>query len=193
MTAPTEADVTLLLRQLAQGRAEALEHLIPIVYDELRRISHRHLQGEREGHTLSTTALVHETYVRLVDIEAVDWRDRAHFFAMAARLMRRILIDHARTRTRQKRGGDRIRVPLSQALDVSFERAEKLLVLDEALDRLEARNERQSRVVHCRFFGGLSVEETAEVLGISIATVKRDWSFSRAWLAHELATATAGA
>jgi RNA polymerase sigma factor (TIGR02999 family) len=189
VTAVTNADITQLLRDLSQGRNEALDRLMPIVYEELRRISHRHLQNEQPGHTLSTTALVHETYVRLVNVEEVEWRDRAHFFAMAGRLMRRILIDHARTRKRQKRGGDLVRVPLGHALEVSVERADSLLALDEALDRLEARNERQSQVVHCRFFAGLSVRETAEVLGTSAATVKRDWTFSRAWLSRELATA----
>lgn len=179
--------ITRLLRELSNGRPGALDHLMPLVYDRLRRISHRQLRGERRGHTLSTTALVHEAYLKLVDIDAVDWRDRGHFFAMAGRLMRRILIDHARTRKRRKRGGDWVRVPLDQVLDVSIERADTLLALDEALDRLEARNERQSRVVHYRFFVGLSVEETAAALGISEATVKRDWAYSRAWLNRALA------
>lgn len=180
-------DITRLLRELSRGRSGALDRLMPLVYEQLRRIAHRHLRNERRGHTLDTTALVHEAYLKLVDIEAVDWRDRAHFFAMAGRLMRRILIDHARTRKRRKRGGDRVRVGLGRVPDVSMERADTLLALDEALDRLEARNERQSRVVHCRFFAGLSVEETAVALGISEATVKRDWAFSRAWLSRELA------
>lgn len=180
-------DITRLLHELSQGRSGALDRLMPLVYDELRRISHRQLRGERPGHTLSTTALVHEAYLKLVDIEAVDWRDRAHFFAMAGRSMRRILIDHARTRKRKKRGGDRVRVPLDRVIDVSMERADTLLALDQALDRLESRNERQSRVVHCRFFAGLSVKETAAALGISQATVKRDWAYSRAWLNRALA------
>jgi RNA polymerase sigma factor (TIGR02999 family) len=180
-------DITRLLRELSQGRSNSLDRLMPLVYDQLRRISHRQLRGERRGHTLSTTALVHEAYLKLVDIEAVDWRDRGHFFAMAGRLMRRVLVDHARTRKRRKRGGDWVRVPLDGALDVSIERADTLLALDEALDRLEARNERQSRVVHYRFFVGLSVEETAAALGISEATVKRDWAYSRAWLNRSLA------
>jgi len=180
-------DITRLLRELSQGRSNSLDRLMPLVYDQLRRISHRQLRGERRGHTLSTTALVHEAYLKLVDIEAVDWRDRGHFFAMAGRLMRRVLVDHARTRKRRKRGGDWVRVPLDRVLDVSVERADTLLALDEALDRLEARNERQSRVVHYRFFVGLSVEETAAALGISEATVKRDWAYSRAWLNRALA------
>ena len=180
-------DITRLLRELSQGRSNSLDRLMPLVYDQLRRISHRQLRGERRGHTLSTTALVHEAYLKLVDIEAVDWRDRGHFFAMAGRLMRRVLVDHARTRKRRKRGGDWVRVPLDHGLDVSIDRADTLLTLDRALDRLEARNERQSRVVHYRFFVGLSVEETAAALGISEATVKRDWAYSRAWLNRELA------
>jgi RNA polymerase sigma factor (TIGR02999 family) len=180
-------DITRLIRELSQGRSSSLDRLMPLVYDQLRRISHRQLRGERRGHTLSTTALVHEAYLKLVDIEAVDWRDRGHFFAMAGRLMRRVLVDHARTRKRRKRGGDWVRVPLDHGLDVSIDRADTLLTLDRALDRLEARNERQSRVVHYRFFVGLSVEETAAALGISEATVKRDWAYSRAWLNRELA------
>lgn len=179
-------DTTQLLRELSQGRREALDGLMPIVYEELRRIAHAQLRRERPGHTLSTTAVVHEAYLRLVDIEQVEWQDRAHFFAMASRVMRRILIDYARARKREKRGGDAVQVPLAEALDVPVQQAEELLALNEALERLEAASERQCRVVEYRCFGGLSVEETAAVLGTSPATVKRDWAFSRAWLNREL-------
>jgi RNA polymerase sigma factor (TIGR02999 family) len=184
----SDADITRLLRELTKGHSGALDDLIPLVYDELRRISHRHLRREDPGHTLSTTALVHEAYVKLVRVDEVEWRDRAHFFAMAGRLMRRILIDYARTRRRMKRGGDLVRVPPEESMRAPDEHVDSLLALDEALERLEARSPRQSEVVHCRFFAGLSVTETAAVLGVSEATVKRDWSFSRAWLGRALAT-----
>ena len=179
-------DTTQLLRGLSQGRREALDGLMPLVYEELRQIAHAQLRRERPGHTLSTTAVVHEAYLRLIDIEQVEWQDRAHFFAMAARVMRRILIDYARAKKREKRGGDAVHVPLAEALDVPARQADELLALNEALERLEAVSERQCRVVECRCFGGLSVEETAAVLGTSPATVKRDWAFSRAWLNREL-------
>jgi len=184
------ADITGLLRELSQGRRDALDRLIPIVYEELRRIAHGQLRREHTGHTLSTTGLVHEAYLKLVNIHQVEWRDRAHFFAMAARLMRRILIDYARGKRREKRGGDAVQVQLTDAFDVPGPVAvEDLVALDEALARLEAQSERQCRVVECRCFAGLSLEETAHALGISVATVKRDWDFSRAWLNRELGTA----
>lgn len=189
MATSARPDITRLLRELARGRSDALDRLIPVVYEELRRISHRQLHHENPEHTLDTTALVHEAYVKLVDIERVEWRDRAHFFAMAGRLMRRILIDHARTRKRQKRGGDLVRVSFAKAFAVPAERADTLLALGEALSRLEEHHERQCRVVESRFYAGLSVEGTAEALGVSVATVKRDWAFARAWLNRELGTA----
>lgn len=179
-------DTTQLLRELSQGRREALDGLMPLVYEELRQIAHAQLRRERPGHTLSTTAVVHEAYLKLIDIERVEWQDRAHFFAMAARVMRRILIDYARTKKREKRGGGAVHVPLAEALDVPARHAEELLALNEALERLEVASERQCWVVECRCFGGLSVEETAAVLGTSPATVKRDWAFARAWLNREL-------
>jgi RNA polymerase sigma factor (TIGR02999 family) len=182
-------DITGLLRQLSEGRRDALDRLIPVVYHELRRIAHAQLRGEQHGHTLNTTALVHEAYLKLVGVDRVEWRDRAHFFAAAAGSMRRILIDYARARKRVKRGGeDAVQVPLVEALYVAVERSDDLLALDEALTRLETQNQRQSRVVECRCFAGLSVEETAAALDISPATVKRDWDFSRAWLNRELGT-----
>jgi RNA polymerase sigma factor (TIGR02999 family) len=182
------SEITQLLRDLSRGRRGALERLVPIVYDQLRRIAHGQLQGERPGHTLNTTALVHEAYLRLIDIHSVQWRDRAHFFALSARLMRRILIEYARARAREKRGGGAVPVPLSAVPATSVQNMDDLLALDEALRRLEERSERQCRVVECRCFAGLTVEETATALGTSLATVKRDWAFSRAWLNRELAS-----
>lgn len=179
-------DVTQLLRELTAGRRSALDRLIPLVYSELRRIAHGQLRNERSGHTLNTTALVHEAYLKLVNVREVEWQNRAHFFAMAGRLMRRILIDYARTKKREKRGGDAVHVPLEAVEDVAIQRADDLLDLEEALSRLESLNERGCRVVECRCLAGLSVEETAEALGTSPATVKRDWAFSRAWLNREL-------
>jgi RNA polymerase sigma factor (TIGR02999 family) len=170
-----------------------MDRLVPVVYDELRQIAQGHLRNERSGHTLSTTALVHEAYLKLIEIEHVEWQDRAHFFAVAARQMRRILIDHARTRGRAKRGGDAVKVPLDQAADIPAMDSEGLIMLDEALSKLEALNERQCRVVECRCFVGLSVEETAEALATSATTVKRDWAFARAWLNRELGMGSAGA
>lgn len=185
-------DITELLHQLAQGRRDALDHLMRVVYDEMRRIAHGQMRDERPGHTLSTTALVHETYLKLLDIRQVDWIDRTHFYAVCARVMRRILIDYARARRREKRGGGAVVVPLREALDVPVERADDLVALDEALQRLETLSERQCRVVEYRYFGGLSVEETAAVLDVSPATVKRDWAFCRAWLNHELGGSVPG-
>lgn len=188
-----QVDITGLLQELSRGRPEVLHRLMPVVYDKLRRIAHAQLRGERPGHTLDTTALVHEAYLKLIDLRQVEWRDRAHFFAMAARLMRRILIDYARAKKREKRGGGALHVPLAEALDAPVgATADDLLALDEALARLEARSERQCRVVECRCFAGLSLEETAAALGISVATVKRDWTFSRAWLNRELGPSDSG-
>jgi RNA polymerase sigma factor (TIGR02999 family) len=179
-------DINRLVREVSEGRRDALDRLVPIVYDELRRIAHGQLRRERAGHTLNTTALVHEAYLRLLNVQQVQWLDRAHFFATAARVMRRVLIDYARARQREKRGGGAVPVSLTDALDLPTAPPDDLLELDEALTRLEALGERQYRVVECRCFGGLSVEETAAVLGVSAATVKRDWTFARAWLNREL-------
>lgn len=186
-----EPDVTALLRQVSAGSSDALDAVIPIVYRELRSIAHRHLRREDPGHTLNTTALVHETYLRLVDVRRIEWRDRTHFFAMASRMMRRILMNYARRRKRVKRGGGRARLSLTE-LDLPIdENLDALLALDEALRRLEAANERRCRVVECRFFAGLDIEETAEALGVSPGTVKRDWRLARLWLNRELAAAPA--
>jgi RNA polymerase sigma factor (TIGR02999 family) len=179
-------NVTQLLIGWGKGDKEALDQLIPAVYDELRRQAARYLRRERVGHTLQTTALIHEAYLRLIDQKNVEWQNRAQFFGIAAQLMRRILVDHARTRTRAKRGGSDIRVSFADA--EAFVKAQQLdvVALSEALDRLERIDEQQSKIVELRFFSGLTVEETAAVLDISPATVKRDWSMAKAWLHREI-------
>jgi RNA polymerase sigma-70 factor, ECF subfamily len=165
---------------------EELDKLMPAVYDELRRQAARYLRREHAGHTLQTTALIHEAYMRLVDQRHVQWQNRAQFFGMAAQMMRRILVDHARTKKRVKRGGSDVKVSLADATIPVEERDLDVIALDEALTRLAEIDEQQSRVVELRFFSGLTVEETAEVMGISPATVKRDWSMAKAWLHREL-------
>jgi RNA polymerase sigma factor (TIGR02999 family) len=182
--------VTLLLDELSAGRREALDELLPLVYHDLRRLAARALRRERRGHTLQATALAHEAYLRLVDQRAARWQNRAHFLAVAAQAMRRILVDHARRQGRAKRGGDRERVPVEDAALASEPRAVDLLALDEALGRLAALDARQARIVELRFFGGLSVEETAEVLGTSPGTVARDWTHAKAWLHDALSQGT---
>ena len=179
-------DVTRLLAAIAGGDRAAWDELFPLVYERLRAIASRQLRGEREGHTLATTDLVHEAYFALVGMDGVGWEDRAHFLGVAARAMRRVLIDYARARAAQKRGGGRERATV--ALDALPARVpdEQVLALDEALRRLEARNERYGRIVECRFFAGMSIEETAAVLNVSPTTVKRDWMVARAWLHREL-------
>ncbi|HET9038636.1 MAG TPA: sigma-70 family RNA polymerase sigma factor [Gemmatimonadales bacterium] len=169
----------------APGTAE-LERLVPIVYDELRRIAHRQLRGERSDHTLDTTGLVHEAYLKLSRLDRIEWRDRAHFLAAAAGVMRRVLVDYAVARKAGKRGSGRQRVPLDEVLILADDRAEELLALDEALERLAKESDRAARIVEWRFFAGMSVEETADVIGISPATVKREWALARAWLTREL-------
>ena len=167
--------------------ASELERLVPVVYDELRRIAHRQLRGERSDHTLDTTGLVHEAYLKLSRLERIEWRDRGHFLAAAAGVMRRVLVDYAVARKAGKRGSGRQRVPLDEVFILADDRAEELLALDEALERLARESERAARIVEWRFFAGMSVEETADVLGISPATVKREWALARAWLTRELA------
>ena len=179
-------NVTQLLIGWGRGDKEALDELLPIVYDELRQQAARYLRRERAGHTLQTTALIHEAYLRLVDQKNVKWQNRAHFFGIAAQLMRRILVDHARTKKRAKRGGSDVRVSLNEATLVAKTRDLDVLEIDEALNRLTAIDEQQGKIVELRFFSGMTVEETAEVLGISTATVKRDWSMARAWLHREI-------
>jgi RNA polymerase sigma factor (TIGR02999 family) len=178
--------VTELLLAWGDGDVSALDQLIPLVHGELRHIASRYMAGERVGHTLQPTALVNEVYLRLVDIEHVRWENRAHFMAVAARLMRRVLVDFARSRRYQKRGGGRQRVALDEALVVDVGRGHDLLALDDALDELARVDTRQSEIVVMRFFAGLTVEEIAGVLGISIATVMRDWKVAKAWLLREL-------
>jgi RNA polymerase sigma factor (TIGR02999 family) len=184
--APSPDNVTEMLLDWSRGDPEALDKLIPVVYADLRRQAARYLRRERQGHSLQTTALIHEAYLRLVDQENVQWQSRAHFFGIAARMMRQILVDHARRQQAGKRGGAERPLPLDEALIGSVEPGVDLVALDEALGRLAALNERQSRVVELRYFGGLSVEETAEVLGVSPATVKNDWTIARAWLRRQL-------
>ena len=179
-------DVTALLSELASGNQSAGDRLIPLVYEELKRLARSYMRRERSDHTLQATALVHEAYMKLVRQEAVNWQSRSHFFGIAAQLMRRILIDHARGHLREKRGGTKKVLPLNEALVFSPEQSEELVRLNEALERLSKLDARQSRIVELRFFGGLSVEETAEFLAISPKTVKRDWSVAKAWLHGEL-------
>jgi RNA polymerase sigma factor (TIGR02999 family) len=184
--------LTQLLVDWSHGDEEALKKLFPVVYRELRRQAARYLRRERTGHTLQTTALIHETYIRLVDQRRVRWQNRTHFFAVAAQLMRRILVDHARGRARAKRGGSAAQVPLEEALLVAAGQLNiDVLALDEALTKLTALEPRQSQVVELRFFSGLSIAETAAVLGTSPATVKNDWNIAKAWLRREMSTSIA--
>lgn len=183
---PTPGEITQLLIQVTQGDHEAESRLIPLVYDELRRLARRYMRHERPDHTLQATALVHEAYVRLAGEKEIAWQNRAHFFGVAANLMRRILVDHARAKLAKKRGGSDQQVSLDDALLVDLVSPKHFLDLDEALERLAQRDPRQSRIVELRYFGGLTEAETAEVLGISPRTVKRDWTVARAWLFKEL-------
>jgi len=181
-------DVTVLLGRLSGGERGAFDELLPLVYDELRAIAHGRLRGERPGHTLSTTALVHEAYLRLVGVEGVSLRDRTHFFAICARAMRRVLLDYADRVNAAKRGGGAAKVTLTEGMRRSDPRPTDLFALNLALESLERRDERACRVVECRFFAGLSIPETAEALELSPATVKREWAAARAWLNRELGT-----
>ena len=186
MSAPVETEISQLLIEWGRGDQEALDRLMPLVYDELRRLATRHLRRERPDHTLQTTALVHEAYLALVGQRQANWQNRAQFFAIAAQLMRRILVDYARSHRAAKRGGDYIKLSLDEAAALPDEKSAELLALDEALDRLAAVDPQQSRVVELRVFGGLSVEETAAALDISPRTVKREWSMAKAWLHQQL-------
>lgn len=180
------SETTQLLRAWSDGDQGALERLTPRVYRTLRRIAGHHLQNERPGNTLQATALVHEAYLELIDITNVDWQHRAHFFAVSAQIMRHILLDRARRRVAAKRGGDAERVNLDELPDLSGERAKELIALEDALNALAANDPRKARVVELRFYGGLSVEESAAVLQVSPETVMRDWKFARSWLQSEL-------
>lgn len=178
-----QKDITLLLKEWSNGRREALDELMPFVYEELRRQASRYLRRERSGHTLQTTALINEVYLKLIGQNQVEWQNRAHFFAIAAQAMRRILVDYARERKREKRGGSAENLPIEEAIQVSSkEKSVDLIALDEALDKLAKFDERQARIVELRYFSGLDIDETAEVLGVSNATVRRDWNMAKAWL-----------
>lgn len=179
----TSADeVTRLLHDWGNGDQKALEKLVPLIYDELRQLAHKCLYRERPGHTLQTTALVHEAYLKLIDQRDARWQNRAHFFAIASQAMRRILVDSARRHTAMKRGGPAENLPLEEAATVSLEPDPILLPLDEALNKLAAIDSQQGRIVELRYFGGLTIEETAEVMKLSTDTVKREWAMARAWL-----------
>jgi len=185
-------EVTELLVAWRGGDEAAFDRLVPIVYAELRRTAARYMSNERTPHTLQATALVNEVYLRLVQIRRIGWRDRAHFFAMAARLMRRVLVDHARARGYQKRGGGARTLPLDEAVTVAPETSRDLIAVDAALAALESVDARKSRVVELRFFGGLSVDETAAVLNVSPQTVMRDWRLAKAWLLREMGGSNPG-
>jgi RNA polymerase sigma factor (TIGR02999 family) len=179
--------VTELLARARSGDPSALENVFPLIYDELRRIAQRRLQREADGHTLNPTALVHEAYIRLIDYSRMEWTGRAHFMAVASTAMRRILVEHARGRRSVKRGGVRRRVSIDALELGTEERAELLVDVDDALDRLKELDPRQAKVVECRFFGGMTEEETAEALGIGLRTAKRDWAKAKGWLHKQLA------
>jgi RNA polymerase sigma factor (TIGR02999 family) len=185
MTVPVVKNVTQLLLAWGQGDEAARDRLIPLVYDALRRIARRNLRGEPPGHRLQTASLIHEAYLRLVE-QSVPWQSRAHFFGIAARLMRQLLVDRARARHRLKRGGDRQQISLSDAAGIAQEPAVDLLALDEALARLADVDPQNSRIVELRFFGGLTIDETAQVMGVSTPTVERGWRAARAWLQTEV-------
>jgi len=186
MAGESQHDVTLLLQDWCRGDQGALERLMPLVYEELRRLAHRYMTRERAGHTLQTTALVNEAYLRLVDANRVPWRNRTHFFAISANLMRRILVDFARTRGYKKRGGEARRVDFDEAFFPSRGRGADFVALDDALNALAEFDPRKARVVELRYFGGLTPEETAEVLSVSPDTVFRDWRLAKVWLLKEL-------
>ena len=184
---PDTGHITLLLQDAASGKREAADALIPLVYEQLRRIAQRRIEGEREGFTLQATELVHEALIKMVPVlEKRDWQDRTHFYNAAAEAMRRILIDHARARNSAKRGGGNVEFVPINLIEVAAEDSEKILALDEAIMRLSEKDETLGQLVKLRFFAGLTVEETAKVLGISPRTVAREWSFARAWLYKEL-------
>jgi RNA polymerase sigma factor (TIGR02999 family) len=180
--------ITNLLIAWRNGDETALDRLTPIVYDELRRIAKRYMANERRGHTLQPTALVNEAYVRLIGWKDAQWQNRAHFFAVAAQLMRRILVDFARSHLGEKRGGGTWKASFDEGLEISADRTSDLIAIDDALTALAVLNDRQSKVVELRFFGGLSLEETAEALQVSVGTVRRDWSLARAWMYNQLSS-----
>ena len=182
----SDDQITQILIAWSRGDQSALDKLIPVVYKELRRMAARYLRRERPDHSLQPTALVHEAYIRLIDQTRVDWQNRAHFFGVAAQMMRRILVDHAKATRRQKRSGDVHKLPLDEAMNLYEEQRPDLVALDEAMKRLAEIDPRKSQVVELRYFGGLSVEETAEVIGVSRKTVIRDWMMAKTWLHQEI-------
>lgn len=183
----TAQEISRILREWSEGNADASDELMPLVYEELRLQASRYLRRERQGHTLQTTALIHEAYLKLVDQHEVNWQNRSHFFGIAAKAMKRILVDYARARNREKRGGRDENVPLDEALAaVSEEKSREIIALDEALSRLAEFDARQAEIVSLRYFGGFSIAETAASLGISEATVKREWNSAKAWLKREV-------
>jgi RNA polymerase sigma factor (TIGR02999 family) len=182
----TSYPVTELLTRWSSGDTSARDALVPLVYNELRRIARRCLSGQRSDHTLQPTALVHEAYLRLVRYDAIDWRDRAHFFALAAQIMRQILVDHARKQTAIKRGGNAVTIVVDESSAIAKQTSHDLLALDDALKQLASLDPRQSQIVELRFFGGLSIEETAQAVNISPATTKREWATARLWLLNEM-------
>ncbi len=186
MTETSAGEVSQLLRDWREGNESALNKLTPLVYDELRRIAHRQMAGERAGHTLQTTALINEVYLRLLGVLDISWQDRAHFFALSARLMRRVLVDHARGRGRAKRGGAVRKLSLEEMPAIPAGRDTNIAELDDALNLLAAVDARKASTVELRFFGGFSVEETAKILNVSVRTVMNDWKFAKAWLLREL-------
>ena len=186
MTPPTPSNVTQLLKDWSAGDRAATDRLMPLVYEELRRLAHQYMRREKPGHTLQTSALVNEAYVRLVDQSKIEWKSRAHFFGIAALLMRRILVDQARRRNFAKRGGSAIQVSLTDVVAVAHEQSASVVALDDALKTLEQEDPRKARIVELRFFGGMSIEETAEALSVSPGTVMREWTFARAWLRKEM-------
>ena len=180
-------EITQLLKDWSEGNQTALDKLMPLVYDELRRQASRYLRNERQGHTLQTTALIHEAYLKLIGINQIEWQNRNHFFAIASTAMRRILVDYARERKRDKRGGVAENLPLDEGLQISAnEKSVDLIALDEALNRLAKLDERQTKVVELKYFSGLSIDEIAEVLGIANSTVRLDWNLAKAWLKQEI-------
>jgi RNA polymerase sigma factor (TIGR02999 family) len=186
MAAPAKQDVTQLLKAWSSGEQEALDQLIPLVYHELHRLAHRYMGRERGAHTLQSTALVHEAYERLIHLKDVSWQNRAHFFAVSAQVMRRILVDYARARRYSKRGGEWRQVPLNEAVALFRDRQTDIVALDDALKTLAGIDARKSQVVEMRFFGGLSIKEVAEVLSVSEETILRDWRLAKVWLLREL-------
>ncbi|HEX8735465.1 MAG TPA: sigma-70 family RNA polymerase sigma factor [Pyrinomonadaceae bacterium] len=186
MNRAASQEITQLLLAWGSGDKAALDALMPMVYDELRRLARCYMRRQNAGHTLQTTALVNEAYLRLIDSSRVRWQDRTHFFAISAQLMRRVLVDFARARNSRKRGGEQIQITLDEQIEAPFEKETNLVALDEALQNLAKLSQRQSQIVELRYFGGLSEEEIAETLAISTRTVRRDWSLARAWLYREL-------